>query len=160
LHPDDLGRLAELDVIASMQPIHATSDMRAADKFWGERSEFAYAWRTLLELGTRVAFGSDAPVESPNPFHGLHAAVTRRRSDGEPGPDGWYPAQRLALEEALHGFTSGAAYACGTENHLGKLKPGYAADLIVMDRDIFSIEPEEIKDLRPVRTMVAGRWVL
>ena len=159
IHPDDLGRLAEMDVIASMQPIHATSDMHAADKFWGDLSEHAYAWLSLLDSGTRMAFGSDAPVESPNPFLGLHAAVTRRRANGDPGPDGWYPGQRLSLKQALEGFTTGAAYAGKAENRLGKLMPGFGADLIALEKDIFSVEPDAIKDLKPVRTMVAGRWV-
>jgi predicted amidohydrolase YtcJ len=160
LHPGDLDSLAELDVIASMQPIHATSDMRAADTLWGARAEFSYAWQTLLQRGTRMAFGSDAPVESPNPFLGLHAAVTRRRADGSPGPEGWYPGQRLSLTEALKGFTTGAAYAGGAEDRLGVLKAGFAADLIVMEKDLFAVAPEEIKDLLPVRTMVAGMWVM
>jgi hypothetical protein len=106
-----------------------------------------------------MAFGSDAPVESPNPFLGLYAAVTRRRADGDPGPDGWYPGQRLSLKQALEGFTIGAAYAGKAENRLGKLMPGFGADLIALDKDIFSVEPDAIKDLKPVRTMVAGRWV-
>jgi hypothetical protein len=159
LHPDDFDSLAELDVIASMQPIHAVSDMHAADRYWGSRSETAYAWRSLLDRGTRMAYGSDAPVESPNPFLGLHAAVTRRRADGSPGPDGWYPGQRLSLMEALEGFTTGAAYAGGAENRLGRLKAGYEADLIVLEKELFSVEAEAIRDLKPVRTMVAGRWV-
>ncbi len=97
IHPEDAGRLAGLGIIASMQPIHATSDMLMADRLLGERAAFSYAWRTLLECGARLAFGSDAPVESPNPFHGLHAAVTRRRADGSPGSDGWFPEQRLTF---------------------------------------------------------------
>lgn len=92
LHPDDAGRLAGLNIIASMQPIHATSDMRMADKYWGERTAFAYALKTQLERGAHVAFGSDAPVELPNPFLGIHAAVTRRRADGSPLPEGGIPS--------------------------------------------------------------------
>jgi predicted amidohydrolase YtcJ len=159
LHPDDYGRLAELDVIASVQPIHATSDMYMADHHWGNRSAGAYAFRTLLERGTRVCFGSDAPVESPNPFLGLHAAVTRQRPDGSPAADGWYPAQRLALEEALLGFTSGAAYAAGLEGQLGMLAPGYLADLIVLEQDPFVLPANELHSLQPCATMVAGEWV-
>jgi predicted amidohydrolase YtcJ len=158
LHPSDAGRLAELGVIASMQPIHAPSDMVMADRFWGERSALSYAWRTQLDHGAVLAFGSDAPVESPNPFWGLHAAVTRRRADGSPGADGWRPEQRLNLLEALQGFTSGPAYATGLENRLGKLAPGFLADLLVLDRDIFACDPEQIKDTRPVATMVGGAW--
>lgn len=159
LHPNDAPRLAALGVIASMQPIHATSDYPAADRYWGERSAHAYAWRTLLDFGTRLAFGSDAPVESPNPFFGLHAAVTRRRQDGSPGPDGWYPHQRLALNEAFYSFTGGAAYAAGMENRLGKLSPGYLADLLVLDADPFTCPPDQLHAIRPLATMVAGEWV-
>jgi predicted amidohydrolase YtcJ len=159
IHPDDLPRLAELDVIASMQPIHATSDFPTADQYWGSRSRSAYAWNSLLEMGTRMAFGSDAPVESPNPFWGLHAAVTRRRANGSPGPEGWYPEQKISLTSALQGFTNGAAYAAGMENRLGKLAPGYHADLLVLDQDPFKVAPEQLRDMLPLATMVAGEWV-
>lgn len=159
LHPDDYSRLAKLGVIASVQPIHATSDMFTADRFWGRRSEGAYAFRTLLENGTHLSFGSDAPVESPNPFLGLHAAVTRRRIDGSPSEEGWYPAQRLSLAEALCGFTLGPAYAAGLENQLGRLAPGYFADLIVLPQDPFQIPEEELHSLKPTATMVGGEWV-
>ena len=159
LHPDDYARLAELDVIASVQPIHATSDMFTADRHWGKRSAGAYAFRTLLERGTKVCFGSDAPVESPNPFLGLHAAVTRQRPDGSPAAEGWYPAQRLALEEALHGFTTGPAYAAGLESRLGRLMPGYFADLIVLDQDPLQLPPDALHRIQPTATMIGGEWV-
>ncbi len=159
LHPEDYGRLAELGVIASVQPIHATSDMHMADRHWGSRSAGAYAFRTLIEQGTRVCFGSDAPVESPNPFLGLHAAVTRQRADGSPGKDGWYPGQRLALAEALQGFTGGAAYAAGMENQQGRLAQGYYADLIVLTQNPFTMPAEQLYALRPSATMVGGEWV-
>jgi predicted amidohydrolase YtcJ len=159
LHPDDALRLARLNVVASMQPVHATSDMLMADKYWGERSSLAYAWRTQLDAGAHLAFGSDAPVESPNPFWGIHAAVTRRRSDGSPGPQGWHPEQRLSMQEAIEGFTLGAAYAAYAENRMGKLSAGYLADLIVLERDPFTSVPDEVKDLRSSATMVAGEWV-
>jgi predicted amidohydrolase YtcJ len=159
LHPDDLGKLAELDVIASMQPIHATSDMVMADRYWGERSQYGYAWRTLIDKGTRMAFGSDAPVDSPNPFHGIHAAVTRRRADGSPGPEGWVPAEKITVEEALHGYTTGPAYAAYMEHKLGQLAPGYLADLIVVETDPFTCPPEELRDITPQGTMVGGDWV-
>jgi predicted amidohydrolase YtcJ len=158
IHPDDDHRLAESGIIASMQPIHAPSDMLMADRFWGDRAANAYAWRTLLKHGTRLAFGSDAPVESPNPFWGLHAAVTRQRSNGSPGAQGWYPAQRLSIEEALHGFTAGAAYAANMECRLGKLAPGYLADLLVLDTDPFTCTAEQLRQIHPVATMVAGEW--
>jgi predicted amidohydrolase YtcJ len=159
IHPDDLPQLASLDVIASMQPIHATSDYLAADRYWGERSRFSYAWQDLLDQGTKMTFGSDAPVESPNPFWGLHAAVTRRRKDGSPELEGWYPAQKLSLSAALYGFTSGAAYAAGMENQLGKLAPDCFADLLVLDEDIFNCDPDKIWQIRPQGTMIAGEWV-
>jgi hypothetical protein len=159
LHADDAPRLAALDVIASMQPIHATSDMLMADKYWGERSSLAYAWRTQLNHGAKLAFGSDAPVESPNPFWGLHAAVTRRRADGSPAPEGWYPEQRLTMEEALHGFTAGPAYAAGTENRLGRLVEGCCADLIVLEKDPFTVEADELLTMQSSATMVGGEWV-
>jgi predicted amidohydrolase YtcJ len=159
IHPTDLPRLASLDVIASMQPIHATSDFPAADRYWGTRAEHSYAWRDIMNEGTRVAFGSDAPVESPNPFWGIHAAITRRRPDGSPGPDGWYPSQRLNLIDALRGFTSGPAYAAGMEDRLGELADNYLADLLVLDSDIFALPADEIRDIHPLATMVGGKWV-
>jgi predicted amidohydrolase YtcJ len=159
LHPDDVPRLARLDVIASMQPIHATSDMLMADKYWGERSSYAYALKSQLDLGAHVAFGSDAPVESPNPFWGIHAAVTRRRADGTPGPQGWHPEQRINVQQAIEGFTKGAAYAAYAENRQGCLMAGSLADLIVLDGDPFSCDPSELKDFQSSATMVNGEWV-
>jgi hypothetical protein len=159
IHPDDAGRLVQAGIIASMQPIHATSDYLMADRYWGERSASAYAWRTMLEHDTPLAFGSDAPVESPNPFWGLHAAVTRQRPDGSPGTQGWYPEQRLSVIEALQGFTTGAAYAAGMEDRLGMLASGFLADLLVLDTDPFTSQPEALMDIRPLGTMVEGQWV-
>ncbi|NTU74808.1 MAG: amidohydrolase, partial [Anaerolineaceae bacterium] len=159
LHPDDLSRLAALGIIASVQPIHATSDMHIADRFWGSRSAGAYAFKTLLRQGTHVAFGSDAPVESPNPFIGMHAAVTRRRPDGTPSAEGWYPEQKISLTEALAGFTTGPAYAAGTEAIQGQLAPGFYADLIVLKQDPFTNDPMELCQLQPEATMVNGEWV-
>jgi predicted amidohydrolase YtcJ len=161
IHPDDAPRLGRLNIIASMQPIHATSDMLMADQFWGERSRLAYAWRSQLDHGARLAFGSDAPVESPNPFWGLYAAVTRRRADGSPSADGWYPEQKLTMAEALHGYTLGPAYAAGMENRLGRLTPDYLADLIVLDasQDPFTCDSDELLDLHSSATMIGGEWV-
>jgi predicted amidohydrolase YtcJ len=159
IHPDDAGRLGELDIIASMQPIHATSDMLMADQFWGERAALSYAWQTQLAHGARLAFGSDAPVESPNPFWGLHAAITRQRADGTPGPDGWYPSQRLDMQAAIEGFTLGPAFTTGMENRLGKLVPGYLADLIVLETDPFGCAPHALLEMESSATMIAGQWV-
>lgn len=159
IHPTDQGRLSELGVIASMQPSHAPSDMEVAEKTWGGRCSLAYAWQTLLQNGARLAFGSDAPVEDPNPFWGIQAAVTRRRADGMPGPDGWYPEQRLSVHQALEAFTSGPAYAAGMEDRLGHLEAGYLADLIVLDQDPFECDPAEMRKIQSVATMIAGDWV-
>jgi predicted amidohydrolase YtcJ len=159
LHPDDLARLGKLNIIASMQPLHATSDMLMADAFWGERSQYAYAMRTQLDNGARLALGSDAPVESPNPLWGLHAAITRRRADGSPSADGWYPEQKLTMAEAVEGYTLGPAYAAGMEDRLGRLAPNHLADLIVLEKDPFTCEPDELLSMQSSATMVAGEWV-
>ena len=159
LHADDASRLADLDIIASMQPIHATSDMHMADQFWGERAALSYAWQTQLKSGAKLVFGSDAPVESPNPFLGLHAAVTRQRADDSPGPAGWYPQQRLSMQRAFEAFTRGPAYAAGMESRLGKLVPGFLADLIVLAQDPFENPPVELLKMESLATMVGGEWV-
>lgn len=159
LHPDDLGELAKLDIIASMQPIHATADMKMADKYWGKRSRYGYAWKSLSQRGTHLALGSDAPVDSPNPFWGIHAAITRQRPDGSPGPEGWYPEERLSVGEAIAGYTTGPAYAAGMENRLGQLSPGFLADLIVLDNDPFTCKSAQIRDFKPKATMVGGDWM-
>src|SRR5690606_1065631 len=122
-------------------------------------AQYGYGWRTQLQAGAPLALGSDAPVESPTPFLGLHAAVTRRRADGRPGAEGWYPAERLPLAAALAGFTTGAAYAAGLEAKLGRLAPGFLADLIVLEHDPFAIDPHELRHLAPAATMLGGEWV-
>ncbi len=159
IHPDDASRLGQLGITASMQPVHATSDMRAAERYWGERARLSYAWRTQLDAGAVLAFGSDAPVESPNPFRGLFAAVTRRRPDDAPDSAGWYPEQKLTMREALAGFTIGAAYAAGMEDRLGRLAPGYYADLIVVEKDPFTCLPDDLLTLQSSATMLGGEWV-
>jgi len=159
VHPDDLPRLAALDIIASVQPIHATQDMNNVDKLWGQRGEFAYAFRKLIDSGARLAFGSDAPVETPNPFVGIHAAVTRRRADGYPGSEGWHPAEKLTVAEAVAGYTTGAAYAESLEHLMGSIAPGHYADFIVPDRDIFSCDPMTIHETQVTLTVVGGEIV-
>lgn len=158
LHPDDLGRLAELGIIASMQPIHATSDMLVADRFWGARARYAYAWCSLVGRGTRLAFGSDAPVETPDVIQGIHAAVTRRRADGNPA-GGWYAEECVSVPTAVHAYTAGAAYVSGEEAAKGTLTPGKLADLVVLSDDIFEAEPMDILNARVDATMLDGRWV-
>ena len=159
LDPQDIHRLAELNIIASVQPVHAPSDMYTADRFWGKRACLAYAFNTLLGSGAKLVFGSDSPVESPNPFLGLHAATTRTRINGKPSDTGWFPQQRLNLDEALQGFTRIAAYASGQEDKLGCLSPGYWADLIVLPKDPFKIHPADLYSIEPSATMVGGEWV-
>jgi predicted amidohydrolase YtcJ len=159
IHPNDSARFAALQLIASVQPVHLISDMTTANRLWGRRCAGAYAYNTLNQNGTRMAFGSDAPVEPCNPFLGLQAAVTRRRPEGKPGPAGWFPDERLSLNTALQGFTTGAAYAAGWERTMGQLAPGFYADLIVTNRDPFSINSEELQSISPVGTMIDGVWV-
>ena len=156
---DDIPRFVDLDLIASMQPTHATSDMNMAeDRVGHERIKGAYAWRSFLKQGTRIAGGSDFPVESPNPFFGLHAAVTRQDHDGHP-PGGWYPKQAMTVTEALRAFTLDAAYAAHQEDTQGTLEPGKWADFILIDQDIFKIDPARIWKTRVLQTWVAGKSV-
>jgi predicted amidohydrolase YtcJ len=160
IHPSDLPRLAELEIIASMQPIHATSDMEMADAHWGqERARGAYAWRSLLDSGARLIFGSDAPVEPFAPLVGIHAAVTRRRSDGSPGDDGWQGQERVTLAEAIDAYTYGPAYAAGEERYRGGIAPGKVADLILLRRNLFARETMEILETSVDMTVFDGRIV-
>jgi len=159
LDPDDIPRLAKLDVIASMQPIHAMQDMLLADKLWGARCAGAYAWRSLLDSGAVLAFGSDSPVEDLNVMKGIHAAVTRRRPNGSPGPDGWRPEQRIGVDEAVYAYTAGAAYASGEETIKGTLSPGKLADLVVLSQNIFTIDPMAIPEIEVLATMIDGEFV-
>ena len=157
-HPDDLKRLGPLGLAASVQPLHLTDDMQMIEKACGERARWAYAFRDLLDSGTVLALGSDCPVASPNPFWGLHAAVTRQRRDGTPD-GGWQPSQKLTLAEAIWGYTMGAALVSGQENELGSLTPGKLADLIVLHQDIIEIHPEDIHSTKVVMTIFNGRIV-
>ena len=159
LHPDDIPRLARLGVIASMQPIHATQDMLLANALWGARCAGAYAWRSLLDTGAVLAFGSDSPVEDLSVVKGIHAAVTRRRADGSPGPEGWYPEQCLTVAEAVYAYTAGAAYASGEEAIKGTLSPGKLADLVVLSQDIFTVDPMAILETEVLATMFDGEFV-
>jgi len=159
LHPDDIPRLAKLGVVASMQPIHATQDIMLADALWGARCAGAYAFRSLLDSGAALAFGSDSPVEDLNVMKGIHAAVTRRRASGYPGPEGWHPKQCISVAEAVYAFTAGAAYASGEEAIRGTLSPGKLADLVVLAQDIFAIDPMSIQDTEVIGTMFDGDFV-
>lgn len=157
--PGDIPRFVQLGLIASMQPTHATSDMNMAeDRIGKARMLGAYAWRTFLKQGTRIAGGSDFPVESPNPFYGLYSAVTRQDHEGKP-PGGWYPQQDMSLPEALRAFTLDAAYASHAETTRGTLEPGKWADFILIDRDIFKDRPARIWSTVVLETWVGGQRV-
>ena len=158
LSPQDLPRLACLGVIASMQPIHATQDMAMADLHWGARARWGYAWRSLLDSGAALAFGTDCPVERLDPLAGLYAAVTRQRADGRP-EGGWYPQERLTLDQAIRAYTLGSAYASGEERLKGSLAPGMLADLVVLSGDIYAAPPRDLLDTAVDLTLCGGRIV-
>jgi predicted amidohydrolase YtcJ len=158
LHPADLKRLAQLGVIASMQPLHATSDMVVADRNWGSRAQYSYAWRTLLNAGTSLVFGSDTPIEPIEPLKGIYAAVNRRLPNGKYAPDGWYPEQKLTLAETIHAFTQAAAYTAGVEKRTGSVTAGKLADLTIYDRNIFAIADRELSDVEIAGTIVGGQF--
>ncbi|MEO0575763.1 MAG: amidohydrolase [Pseudomonadota bacterium] len=153
---EDIERYARLGIIASVQPTHATSDKNMAeDRIGSERIKGAYAWRRLLDAGVRLAGGSDFPVEKPDMFDGLFAAVTRQSKDGAP-PDGWYPDQALTREETLALFSLWAADSVGQADQIGSLETGKWADFIVIDRDYFEIPASDIWKIQVQQTWVAG----
>lgn len=156
---DDIPRFAELGIIASMQPTHATSDMSwAEDRVGPDRIRGAYAWRSFLNLGVPIAFGSDFPVERVDPLLGFHAAVTRQDADASP-EGGWYPGERVTREETLRGFTLDAAYAAFQEDELGSIEPGKWADFVILSRDIMTIPAPEILETKVVATYLQGKEV-
>jgi predicted amidohydrolase YtcJ len=159
LRREDIPRFADLDVIASMQPYHAIDDGRWAEKRIGpERIKTTYAFRSLLDRGAILAFGSDWTVAPIEPLLGIYAAVTRRTLDGK-HPDGWVPREKISVEEALRAYTAGNAYGVFAEDRRGKLAHGYLADLVLLDRDLTRIPPEEIEEAAVKATVVGGRVV-
>ena len=151
-------KIVSTGTIASMQPYHAIDDGCWAEKVIGpERIKMTYAFRSLLDAGAHVAFGSDWFVAPPDVLAGIYAAATRRTLDGQ-NPDGWVPEQKITVEQGLRAYTSGGAYACKMEDRVGRLEPGYLADLVVMDRNLLTIAPESIRETRIMRTMVDGKW--
>lgn len=159
LAPPEIVRFAQLGVIPSMQPYHAIDDGRWAEKFIGpERAEGTYAFRSLIDAGARLAFGSDWFVAPPTPLEGIYAAVTRRTLDGR-NPNGWVPRQKITVDEALRAYTTGAAFAEYMEGQKGMIARGMLADMVLIDRDLTVIPPETIRDAKVTMTMVGGRVV-
>lgn len=156
---EDIPRFARLNIIASVQPTHATSDMPwAEDRIGSDRIRGAYAWRHLLDAGVRLPLGSDFPVERVNPLLGFYAAITRQDADGNP-LNGWYPDQRLTREEALRGFTIEAAYAGFMEDEVGSLEVGKWADFVILSKDIMTVPARAILDAHVVATYLGGELI-
>jgi len=157
--PTDIPRLAPAGIIASMQPTHQTSDRLMAEKRLGpNRLAGAYAWQSVLKSGARLAFGTDFPVESPNPFPGLSAAISRQDMNGQP-PGGWIPSERLTFAQALSAYTRGAAYANFAEDRIGSLEPGRWADFVIVDRDPTKVDASSLENTQVVETWVGGKRV-
>jgi predicted amidohydrolase YtcJ len=159
IRESDIPRFALLGVIASMQPIHCTADMKFVEPRLGaERAKLSYAWRSLLNAGATMCFGSDWPVEDLNPIAGIHAAVTRQDAQGNP-PGGWQVQERISVEEALRGYTMGGAHAAFWEKDSGTLEEGKLADFTVLSKNILECEPQEILHTKVVMTAVGGEVV-
>jgi len=159
IRPQDIPRFARDKVIASMQPYHAIDDGRWAEKRIGkERAKTTYAFRSLLDSGATLAFGTDWTVAPLNPVLSIYGAVTRRTIDGK-NPNGWVPEQKISIEEAVRAYTVGSAYAEFQDTVKGTITPGKLADLVILSRDIFAIDPKEIENVKVLMTMVDGRLV-
>ncbi len=156
----DVPRFGQLGVIASMQPIHCTEDMSWKIKKIGlDRVKNAYPWKSLMNHGAKLVFGSDWPVANHNPMAGLRAAVTRKSADGTP-KDGWNATEAVTLEEALDIYTRGGAYGAGWEDHVGTLEPGKYADMVVLSRNLFEIDPLEFDNVIVTQTWIDGELVM
>jgi predicted amidohydrolase YtcJ len=154
---DEIGQFARLDVIASMQPCHLLTDMNWAEARLGpERAAYSYAWKAFLDAGVRLAFGTDYPVEPISPFRGVYAAVTRMN---EAGTESYFPDQKITRGQALYAYTQGSAYAEFAEKHKGKLEPGYDADFIIVDQDLYKTAARALLQTKVVETFVSGQEV-
>jgi len=159
IHPNDVARFASLGVIASVQPYHAIDDGRWAEGRIGhERCATTYPFRTFLDRGVTLSFGSDWTVGPLSPIAGIYAAVTRRTTDGKK-PDGWFPEQKISVEEAIRAYTVSNAFAAFEEDDKGALRPGLLADCVVLSEDILTIDPVRIADVTVVMTVVGGKIV-
>lgn len=156
LHPQDVERFRDLGVIASVQPVHAPADIDIAEKYWGKRSRLAYAFKTLLRSGAQVVFGSDSPIETLNPWEGIHAAVCRKRIGAK---ESWWPEEKITVAEAVSGYTRWTSQASGEENLKGSIETGKLADMLVLSRDVFEIDPDEIPEINVEMTILGGEIV-
>ena len=155
----DAARFSALGITASVQPIHLTQDFEKVDRFWGSRGRFAYIFRSMLDAGVNLAFGSDTPVETMDPLAGIHAAATRQQADGSPF-GGWYADERVSVEEAVQAFSAGCAAAVGEEDRFGRIAAGYAADFVILDRDILDLkDASDILRARVAMTVIGGNVV-
>ena len=155
----DFERFAKLHVIASMQPYHAIDDGRWAEGRLGyERARYSYAWRSFLDHGVALAFGTDWPVAPLDPIHGLYAAVTRATLDGK-NPGGWFPEEKITLPQAIEAYTMGSAFAEFQEREKGSITPGKLADMVILTDDIFDLKPEGIRNVKVKATIVGGKVV-
>jgi hypothetical protein len=157
--PEDARRLAAIGITASMQPIHAVSDRDMADRYWGKRCANAYAWKSALNAGAALVFGSDAPVESPNPFWGISAALERTVPANQPKRDSWYPQQCLTIRQALDAYIPAPQKAAGLGDRAGRLQKGCFADLVIFKENLLEQAASEFIDLAPAGVMSAGKWV-
>ncbi|GAB4426220.1 MAG: amidohydrolase [Anaerolineae bacterium] len=158
IHPDDLATLARHNIYASVQPVHLHTDWPTADKVWGERARYAYAFASLLAQGTPLALGSDAPVAPINPMLSIHAALTRQDERNQPA-NGWHPAERIGLPEIIHGFTLAPARLAGKAARQGSVTMGKWADLVILNQNLFEIDPAEVKDVTVDATVFNGELV-
>jgi len=157
VRPEDVGRFRKLGIVASVQPVHCPSDLDIIERHWGRRGRHAYPFGALARAGAALAFGSDAPIEDPDPWKAIQAAVTRQRVPPDRPP--FHPEHSLTVEQAVRAYTAGAAYVSGDEGWKGSLEPGKAADFICLSDDVFRIRPEDIHKVKVERTVVGGRTV-
>jgi len=157
IDPVDIPRLPKAGIVASMQPIHATSDAPMADRLWGARVKSSYAWKSIMDAGVLLIFGSDCPVENPNPFWGIHAATTRQSRD--PSAQPWHSEQRIDFMQALKAYTINPAIAAHQGHRLGMLKSGYAADLVCLHENPMAVEPHGLYNNKVNGVMLAGKWL-